>query len=416
MSIVRIMAIALTVASVAACTAKQAHAQAFGVELGATLMPVAGGMGGTGIARPQDVQSALALNPAALVQHKGTKFSFSGSWVEPTIKNDHRTSLPLANIDPYQSKSKRPGSIVGNIAVSQDYSVLGLPATVGVGLLTASGLGVNYRDVVASNGTTAELVVLGTGVGTGVLLTERLSVGFTGLVATASMDGVFTGISAATPDYNLRAFLGFNYDLNDDTTVGGYWHTKQKHTFDDFVRFGGPGNAFQDLNISFPNIYGLGIANESLMDGRLLLAADFSFYEWSDADFFGAIWEDQFTAQFGVQFTNRRGIKYRAGYAYAENASRNIVTPNIGGISPQAGVDYIQSLLPNINQHRISGGLGLTDILPGVDIDLFAGGMFGTDQNFGDTTVSAESYWIGFGSTWRFGRGSADCLCIPNQW
>ena len=58
-------------------TGRPGHGQAFGVELQASLMPAAGGMGGTGIARPQDVQSALALNPATLAQKKGTQFSLS---------------------------------------------------------------------------------------------------------------------------------------------------------------------------------------------------------------------------------------------------------------------------------------------------------------------------------------------------
>ena len=66
---------------------------------------------------------------------------------------------------------------------------------------------------------------------------------------------------------------------------------------------------------------------------------------------------------------------------------------------------HVQALFPNINQHRISGGIGLTDILPGVNLDLFAGGMFGASQTFGSSTSSVESYWVGFGTTWRFGRG-----------
>lgn len=396
--------------------AKQSHAQAFGVMLQGNLNPAAGGMGGTAIARPQDTQSALGINPATLTQKKGTQFSFSGAWVEPTINMDNDATLPVANIGPYESKSRRPGSIVGNIAATQDFSALGRPVTLGIGLLTSSGLGINYRDVSASNGTSAELVVLGTGVGGGVELTDRFSIGFMGSVATASMDGVFTGVSSSTPDYNMSASLGFTYDVMDATTIGGFWHTEQKHTFDDFIRFGPPGSAFQDLSISLPNVYGLGIANESLMDGRLLVAADFSYLAWSDTDFFGAIWEDQFAFQTGMQYTTCRGIKFRTGYAYAEDASRNTVAPTIGGISPQATVDYLQALFPNINKHRISGGIGMKDVLPGVDIDLFAGGMFNESHDFGDTAVAAESYWVGFGTSWRFRRGGCKHLCIPDQW
>jgi long-chain fatty acid transport protein len=79
-------------------------------------------------------------------------------------------------------------------------------------------------------------------------------------------------------------------------------------------------------------------------------------------------------------------------------------------------VDYIQALFPNINKHRVTGGVGLTDLLPGVDMDLFAGGMFNESHDFGLTSAAAASYWVGFGATWRFGRGACGGPCIPNQW
>ncbi len=417
MSIGRNLAIVAALACHAITIApEKSYGQAFGVELQASVLPAAGGMGGAGIARPQDVQTSLALNPATLSQHKGTQFSFGGAWVEPTINLDNSANIPLASIQPFQAKSHRPGSIVGNIGLTQDYSALGLPATVGVGLLTASGLGVNYRYVTESNGTTAEMAVLQTVVGTGVQLTDRLSLGLLGTVGSASMDGIFTGVSASTPAYNLRAALGFSYDVMDRTTIGGYWHTEQKFTFDDFVRIGPPGTPFQDFNVSLPDKFGIGIADESLLGGKLLVAVDFMYFTWSDTDFFGAIWDDQFAVQTGLQYTTDKGCKFRAGYAYAENSSRDVVAPTFGPITPQAGVDYIQALFPNINEHRISGGVGLKDLLPGVDVDLFAGGAFNASQTYEFSKASVESYWVGFGTTWRFGRGSCPRLRVPDCW
>lgn len=411
----RMIAVLAALMLLATGTANRSYGQAFGVLLQNNLMPASGGMGGTSIARPQDVQSALALNPATLTQKNGTQFSFSGSWVEPTISMQNRADIVPASIQEFEGKSQRPGSIVGNIAATQDYSAKGIPATLGIGLLTASGLGVNYRQFQESNGTTAELVVLATGVGAGVQVTDRLSLGFTGIVSTANLDGVFTGISAATPNYNLRGLMGFTYEVLTATTIGGYWHTQEKHTFKDFVRFGGPTNPFFDVDLELPNAYGLGFANESLMGGKLLVACDFSFFEWSKTALFGSIWDDQFAFQTGLQYTTDRGCKYRMGYTYADNASLNVVAPTIGGVTPQAGVDYIQSLFPNINQHRISGGVGL-ELFPGLYMDVFAGGMFDTTQNFENTSVSAASYWIGFGTTWKFGRGGCDQCSIPSVW
>jgi long-chain fatty acid transport protein len=417
MSVRKTLAIVVALAChVIVLAPQKSFGQAFGVELQASVLPASGGMGGAGIARPQDLQTCLALNPATLSQMKGTQFSFGGAWVEPTINLDNAATIIPANIQPFQAKSHRPGSIVGNIAVTQDYRALGLPVTVGVGLLTASGLGVNYRYVPESNGTSAELTVLQTTVAAGVELTDRLSVGLQGAVGTGAMDGIFTGISSSTPAYNLRAALGFTYEVRDATTVGGYWHTEQVFTFNDFVRIGPPGSAFKDFRVSVPNKYGIGIADESLMCGKLLVAVDLMYFSWSDTDFFGAIWEDQFAVQTGLQYTTDRGWKLRAGYAYAENATRDVVAPSFGPITPQAGVDYIQALFPNFNEHRISGGIGVKDLLPGVDFDLFAGGAFDTSQTFTFTSASAESYWIGFGTTWRFGRGGCKHVDAPNCW
>ena len=265
--------------------------------------------------------------------------------------------------------------------MTQDFTALGIPATVGIGLLTASGLGVNYNQDLASNGTSAEMAVLQTAVGAGVELTDRLSVGFQGTVGSASMDGIFAAISSSTPAYNLRAALGFTYELRETTTIGGYWHTDQVFTFDDFVRIGGPGFPFQDFRVSLPNKYGIGIADESLMCGKLLVAVDLMYFTWSDTDFFGAIWDDQFAVQTGLQYTTDKGYKLRAGYAYAENASTKHRSTELWPDHAASRGRLYPALFPNINQHRISGGIGLTDILPGVDLDLFAGGMFERRRN-----------------------------------
>lgn len=411
---VRIFAIVM-VAALSSAFAERSYGQAFGVELLNSMMPASGGMGGASVARPQDLQSTLMGNPATLTQKRGTQFSFSGGWVEPTINIDNQAAI--GNIGTYSAKSQRPGSIVGNIAVTQDYEALGLPVTMGIGLLTGSGLGIDYRQDTASNGTLAEFAVLGTGVGAGVLLTENLSLGILMGVSTASMDGVFAGISGQTPDYNLRAAIGMTYDFNNCTTIGAFWKTEEKHRYEDFLRVPVPNAPFQDVKLSLPSTFGIGVANESLMNGRLLWAVDILYYDWENTDLFGALWENQFVAQAGIQYTLNRRCKLRLGYAFAENATREIVLGDIGGIiNPTPAANYIQALFPNINQNRISAGIGLKDVLPGVDMDVFAGGMFEESETYGLTSASIASYWVGFGSTWRFGRGSGGQVCVPDSW
>ena len=390
----------------------ESHAQVFGVELRANALPAAGGMAGTGIARPQDVQSSMVLNTATLTQHKGTNFSFSGAWIEPTFNLENEATI--GPVQPFKQKSDRPGSLIGNIVATQDFTALGLPVTAGLGLITASGLGVDYREASESSGTSAEFMVLSTASALGVQLTDRLSLGAGLNISTAQMDGVFAGQSASTPDYGVRGNLGLTYDVFDRTTIGAFWLTKEKHVFENFIKVGPL--PYQDVDLELPNIFGIGIADESLCCGKLLVAVDLQYMMWADTDFWGSLWDDQLAVQTGLQYTTDRGIRLRGGYTFVENASKTSAVGSIGGITPQTRVDYIRALLPNISQNRISAGIGVPDVLPGIDLDLFAGGMFKESQSFGATTVDLESYWVGFGVTWRFRRGGCGHQCVPDQW
>ena len=138
-------AIALLASAILA--ARTGQAQPFGLELHNTMMPAAGGMGGVSIARPQDLTSAINANPASLTQFRGTQFTFSGGWAEPTFNLTQSAPLPLLGVDPYSAKSTAPGAPVGNIGVTQDFSALGLPATFGMAFITTSGGNIDFRQV-----------------------------------------------------------------------------------------------------------------------------------------------------------------------------------------------------------------------------------------------------------------------------
>jgi len=408
-----------------AIAAPTAHAQTFGVELHNTLMPASGGMAGTSIARPQDLQSALHGNPATIAQFRGTQFSFGGGWVEPTLNMNHTGNNVLPGITPYSAKSEAEGTTLGNIGVTQDLRALGKPITVGVGLISASGAGLSYRDVAASNGTTALFQVLQMTGGAGMDLNDRLSVGASVMMGIATLDGPFNGLTAAAADYALRANLGMSYDLGCNTTLGAYWQTEQSFNFDDAIRLQvGTGpitySTTRDMNLGLPNNFGFGLANDGLMDGRLLLAFDVLYKQWDDTDLFGALYTNQWVFQCGGQYELNDRIRLRLGYAFAENATEPNPGGSAGGVSPpgaQDAIQYVQALLPAINEHRLTMGVGVRDVLPGVDFDILAGGMLEESQNYGSlTTGSLESYWIAAGFTWRFGRGSCERLPVPNDW
>lgn len=405
------------------CVANTAHAQTFGIESHNTMMPAAGGMGGVSIARPQDLGSAINANPASLTQFHGTQFMFSGAWVEPTMNITQTGNIPAfgpALVEPYSAKSTAPGSPIGNIGVTQDFSALGLPATFGIGFVTVAGAAVDYRQVPESHATNSSLVIFEVPIALGVDVTDRLSLGAGLDLGIAYFDGPFVGLGGMTPDYALRGTAGANYLLTEHTTVGGYYQSEQAFRFDNAVVLNvGPIYEPRDVMMDLPQNLGMGVANNALMDGRLLLGLDVLYKLWNDTQMFGAIYDNQWVVQLGAQYSMGR-YRLRAGYAWAENPIDNTPGGDIGGIVQPGelrAVRYTQAMLAVTSQHRLTAGIGVVDVLPGVDLDLMAGGMFRDEEQLGDFTLtSIESYWLGAGLTWRFGRGSVTPVAAPNSW
>jgi long-chain fatty acid transport protein len=322
-------------------------------------------------------------------------------------------------IEPFSAKSTAPGTPLSNIGVTQELSeILGFDVVVGAGMVTTAGAAADFRQVPQSNGTNTSILLLNAPVSMGVQATERLSLGATTSLGIAYFDGPFVGIGGMTPDYALRGTLGANYLLTDTTTVGGYYQTKQSFTFDNAISLNVLNfNPTLDVSMDLPENLGFGIANTSLLDGRLLLAMDVVYKYWDEADMYRAVYDNQLVFQFGTQLTQGR-YRWRAGYVWAENPLDPTPGLNLGGVVQPGGlpaVYYSQALLAVTSQNRMSLGLGIADVLPGVDMDLMGGGMFLDSEQLGPfTTSSLESYWLGFGLTWRFRRGSCERVSAPD--
>ncbi len=401
---------------------QQVYGQSFGVELHNTLMPASGGMGGVSIARPQDLTSPLNANPAALTQFRGTQFQFGGGWAEPTLNLTQTSNLPTVGpslIQPFSAKSTAPGTPLGNIGVTQDLSELGIDGVVGIGFVTTAGAAADYRQVPESNGTNTALLVLNTPLAVGINITDRLSIGTAMSMGISYFDGPTVGVGGMTPDYALRGTIGANYLLTDTTTVGGYYQTEQKFKYDNaFSLSFNNVNVTQDIRMDLPQNIGFGIANTSLMDGQLLLGMDVLYKLWDEASMYSAVYDNQWVMQFGTQWTRGR-YRWRAGYVWAENPIDPTPGLNFGGVVQPGGapvIRYTQSLLAVTSQNRLSLGVGVIDVLPGVDFDMMGGGMFYDAEQLGEfTRTSIESYWLGFGLTWRFRNGSGDRTYVPDM-
>jgi long-chain fatty acid transport protein len=398
-----------------------ARAQSFGVETHNTLMPASGGMAGVSLATPQDLTSAINGNPATLSQFYGTQFLFGGAWAEPTYNLSHQQGL-LPTLGTFDARSEAQGALMGNIGVTQDTSALGIPATLGLGFITDGGGSVDFRHVPASNGTVSSLTVFEMVPAIGVDVTERMSLGASAQLGIGIFDAPFVGVGGETLDYGLRGSLGAGFKVTPRTNVGMYYQTKQHFTFDNAILLRFPVGGFSepfDVEMDLPENIGFGISNNSLMNGDLLVAMDVLYKLWDNTDLFGELYRDQWVAQFGTQLKRGRCV-YRAGYAYAENPLDQDVGISAGGVTPPGGVlaiQYSQALMAITNQHRISAGIGIIDVLPGLDFDTFVGGMFEDTEQIGPLNVtSVESYWIGFGITWRFSRGACQPMPVCDDW
>ena len=359
---------------------------------------------GLSIARPQDLTSALNANPATLTQFGGTQFLFGGAWAEPTFNLTQSAPIPLLGVDPYSAKSTAQGVAGANIGVTQSLEMMGLPVVFGLGFMSNAAGGADFRHVPQSNRTNSAFTVLEMAASAGMQLSERLSAGTTLFVGTGLFDGPFVEIGGMTSDYALRGSFGLNYELTDCTSLGAYYQTEQSFRFDNAVQFAA-GPTF-DVNMDLPQNVGLGLANHALLDGKLLLAVDVIYKNWDSANLFSSVYRDQWVLQLGTQYSVGN-YRLRSGYAYAENPIDDTPINNIGGVFPPGGppsVRYTQGLLAVTSQHRISCGVGAVDVLPGIDMDILAGGMFRDSEQLGpSTSTSIASYWVGFGLTWRFG-------------
>ncbi|TXT34839.1 MAG: long-chain fatty acid transport protein, partial [Planctomycetota bacterium] len=374
------------VCAVVALSGSLAQAQTFGIELHNNLMPASGGMAGASLSRPQDLQSAINGNPATLRQFQGTQFSFGGAWADADYHVNQSAPLPTLGVTTFDATSDTLGALLGNIGLTKELEVLGLPATLGLGLMSNAGAGVDFRDVAASNGTSAQYLALDMVAAAGVELTEQLSLGASFALGTSFLDGPFVDVGGMTLAYGVRFSAGANYQVTPNTSLGAYWQSKKNFDFKNAALVAG--GTPVDIAFDHPMNFGVGLANSSLFDGRLLLAVDAIYKLHSQADTLKALYKDQWAVQIGGQFATTERMRLRLGYAWNENPMKNAQPVSIGGVTLPDGVPavrYVQGQFAAITQHRITTGVGLRDVLPGIDFDLFAGYAFKATDTLAET-------------------------------
>lgn len=414
MNRIRIAAVALMILFIGI---QSGYAGPYGYDLHNTLAPASAGMAGTSIARPQDNVSSLYGNPATLSQYGGTQFTFGATFYMPVVDLEHDGSVTGTAFTETSDTDIFP---VPQVAVTQDLRGLGVPGTLGLGLTATSGIGADFRGNSASLGAGAEFIIFGVNAGLGLELTDALSLGAAATISFAQLDLGLSSSAAETHALGLRGTIGLTYDFG-DTTIGGFYQSEQAHEFDNLIETS-PGT-YDSPTITQPQNFGIGIANNSLMGGDLLIMADVMYKLWKSAEFWGDIYEDQMVYTIGAQLT-RGPWRYRLGYGYQDDPTKEDATAPIGnltqinssfGVIPLSDpvIQYVQATQSEtIYQHRLTVGLGYYGFLgmPGLDLNTHFGWQFAEERDYGTGSLSggghthAEVYsWhAGFGLTWKF--------------
>ncbi|MCY3803395.1 MAG: hypothetical protein OXG06_03175 [Gammaproteobacteria bacterium] len=484
-----------------------AYAGPYGYDLHNVLAPRSAGMAGTSIAKPLDNVSAIFGNPAALTDWTGTEFTFGATYYKPEVRLDHSGAFNLPTYAgsvpdavfgefavPGHSKeggtaivcgnpnafcipdaafddavNGNEGYIVPQVGVTQDLRPLGLPAVLGAGLTAVSGIGVEFRHVEETLGLGAEFIVLGANFSLGWELNERVSIGGAATITYAYLDLGLAATSGVTHDTGMRGTLGLTYeDILPGTRLGVFYMTELQHVFDDIIAVPpddyapAQGDAFEgygddapvryaSIPIEEPRTIGIGISNETFMDGNLLVAADVMWKNWEEADFWGDVYEDQMVYSIGAQM-KMGNWRFRAGYGYADDptdrdaqgvkglpyvcssATRcNVIPVGSGNDSilhlGQSVLEYLQaSQTEVIYRHRATLGVGYMGFLaPFLNIDGHVGVQFKERNHYsagpvqtagvvsangvdlgpfdGSATTTAADVWswhAGFALTWNF--------------
>lgn len=394
------------------------YAGPHGYDLHNTLAPASAAMAGTSIARPQDTVSAVFGNPAGLSEYMGTQFTFGATFYKPVVDLEHDGSVTGTAFSETSGTDVFP---VPQIAVTQDLRGLDVPATLGLGLTAVSGIGSEFRANPGSLGAGAEFIIFGVNAGLGYELSEDLAIGAAATISFAQLDFGLSSTSAETHDLGFRLTFGTTYNIGTNTTLAAFYQTEQEHKFDNIVETA-PGE-FATLTIAQPANFGIGIANNSLLGGDLLLMADLMYKQWSDADFWQDIYEDQTVFSVGAELTSNNW-QYRIGYGYADDPTKTDATAPIGpltqvnsnvGVIPLSDsvVQYLQATQTEvIYKHRVTAGIGYSNFLgmPELDLDTHVGYQLeetrdygtGSLEGGGHTSVDVSSWHVGFGLSWKF--------------
>ena len=278
------------------------RAQSFGIELHNTLMPASGGMGGTSIAAPQDLLSSINGNPAIAVAVRRHAVHFWRRMGRCQHSLHSGRNAAGQQCDAILGHVGNTRLRAGQHRCDDELRRLGPAGDLGIGTHFQRRRGSRIprhsrkqrhfeRDSQPAIHHRLERAA------------DRRLGGRSDIFGRRSISSTRrTQVWAPwCPPYGAGGAVR-QYQLTSATSLGMYYQTVEQFRFEDAIRISLPGNTYSaafDVNMGMPDNIGLGVANRSLMDGQLLLAADLLFKQWDNANLFQSIYHNQWIVQTG---------------------------------------------------------------------------------------------------------------------
>ena len=393
-----------TAVALAFGAASAANAANYGTDLNLTMMPASGGMAGVGIANPLEPAAALFGNPATLANfNKGTSFSFGATFYKPEVSAQHNGGNTGTA---WSADSKASDYLVPSVAVTQAISQ---DTVLGLGLTAISGVGSDFRGTPGSLDPLAELVLFGANAGISHRVSNNLDLGGAVTIGNGFFQAGLSSNTASRRAFGVRGTLGANYHLG-QTNIGAYYRSKLSIKYKDVVNYNT--NAFWDLTVEQPEEFAFGVSNASLLNGKLLLAADVIRKNWEGAKFYKDIYENQIIVALGAQLTQGK-TKWRVGYSHANGPMKSNVGSNVGEATSLAYngtnipltpslVRYLQATNAEVIwQDQVTAGFGY-ELTKNIQLDTHVGMALSKEETIGNTKVDAKAWQLGAGLTWTF--------------
>lgn len=329
--------------------------------------PVSRGMGGVGVAAPQDSLTAIFVNPAGMSFCPCGEFSetiVGGTLFDPTVKA--KITTPMGTL---QGTSQHAPFVIPAIGVT---TPINEDWRFGLGAYGISGLGVDYRnmgwdlDGNPANGFEGDLYtrleIMKFAPMISYQVDDSLSLGAAFNLAYNNLDLGQGG----SHDYSYGLQLGVAYNLG-SVQLGASYTTPMKATHENVYNFDAfMGSTSQDdLDLEAPAAYVVGIAYQA--SKTVLVEFDTKYYQWSDAAGYEDFdWDDQLVLALGLQVEATEKMMLRLGYNYAENPVNSHKGWNPQGIStvqgksvPTFGYEMLRSIgFPAVVEQHASLGIG----------------------------------------------------------